>query len=229
MEWMRLRTPSLVTFTSLLCGISAIGLAIEGQEVLAGGLLLAGYLLDAIDGELARRLKVMSDFGLQLDSIVDIVVFGAGGAVLVAQHVRSSQVGGLLIWVMAGVYVVAGAYRLARFNLMAGRSKPSETYGLTISTSGAFVTLSVLADRSHGGPHAPGWVFLIVLGVAAALMVSHIRFPELRTVLRNWRVNVVILGTCGIIAIWLQPQVVWWAVTTGYISFGVARALVRQI
>jgi CDP-diacylglycerol--serine O-phosphatidyltransferase len=229
MEWMRHRTPSLVTFTSLVCGISAIGLAIEGQEGLAGTLLLAGYLLDAIDGELARRLKVISDFGLQLDSIVDIVVFGAGGAVLVAQHVRSSQVGGLLIWIMAGVYVVAGAYRLARFNLMAGKSKPSETYGLTISTSGAFVTLSVLADRSHGGPHAPAWVFLIVLAVAAALMVSRIRFPELRTVLRSWRVNVVILGMCGVMAIWLQPQVVWWAITTGYISFGVARALVRQI
>jgi CDP-diacylglycerol--serine O-phosphatidyltransferase len=130
---------------------------------------------------------------------------------------------------MAGVYVVAGAYRLARFNLMAGKSKPSETYGLTISTSGAFVTLSVLADRSHGGPHAPAWVFLIVLAVAAALMVSRIRFPELRTVLRSWRVNVVILGMCGVMAIWLQPQVVWWAITTGYISFGVARALVRQI
>lgn len=226
---MRRRTPSLVTFASLLCGISAIGLAIEGQEGLAGTLLLAGYLLDAIDGELARRLKVMSEFGLQLDSIVDIVVFGAGGAILVAQHVRSSQVGGVLIWIMASVYVVAGAYRLARYNLMAGKTKPSETYGLTISTSGAFVTLSVLADRSHGGPHAPAWVFLIVLAIAAALMVSRIRFPELQTMLRNWRVNVVILGTCGAIAIWLQPQVVWWAITTGYISFGVVRALVRQL
>lgn len=229
MDWMRRRTPSLVTFISLLCGISAIGLAIEGQVGIAGALLLTGYLLDAIDGELARRFRAMSEFGLQLDSIVDIVVFGAGGAVLVAQHVRSSQVGGVLIWIMASVYVVAGAYRLARYNLMAGESKPTETYGLTISTSGAFVTLSVLADRSHGGPHAPAWAFLILLAIAAGLMASRIRFPELRTVVRNWRVNVVVLGTCGVMAIWLHPQVVWWGVTTGYISFGVVRALVRQL
>jgi CDP-diacylglycerol--serine O-phosphatidyltransferase len=204
-------------------------LAVEGNESLAGVLLLTGYLLDAIDGELARRLGTMSEFGLQLDSIVDIVIFGAGGAVLVSQHVRSSPVGGVLIWSMASVYVVAGAYRLARYNLMAGSSKPSETYGLTISTSGAFVTLSVLADRSHGGPHAPAWVFLVILAIASALMVSRIRFPELRTVLRNWRVDAVVLTTCGVMAIWLHPQVVWWGVTTGYISFGVVRALVRQL
>jgi CDP-diacylglycerol--serine O-phosphatidyltransferase len=228
MNWIRRRTPSLVTFTSLLCGISAIGLAIEGQEGLAGTLLLVGYLLDALDGELARRFGAMSDFGLQLDSIVDIVIFGAGGAVLVAQHVRSSAVGGVLVWTMASVYVVAGAYRLARYNLMAGETKPGETYGLTISTSGAFVTLSVLADRSHGGPHAPAWVFLVLLGIAAALMVSRIRFPELRSMLRSWRVNAVVLGMCGVMAIWLHPQVVWWGVTTGYISFGVVRALIRQ-
>jgi CDP-diacylglycerol--serine O-phosphatidyltransferase len=228
MDWIRRRSPSLVTFTSLLCGISAIGLAIEGQEGLAGTLLLVGYLLDALDGELARRFKVTSEFGLQLDSIVDIVIFGAGGAVLVAQHVRSSPVGGVPVWIMAGVYVVAGAYRLARFNLMAGGGKPRETYGLTISTSGAFVTLSVLADRSHGGPHAQAWVFLVLLAIAAVLMVSRIRFPELQTVVRSWRVDVVVLGMCGIMAIWLHPQVVWWGVTTGYISFGVARALIRQ-
>jgi CDP-diacylglycerol--serine O-phosphatidyltransferase len=228
MDWIRRRTPSLVTFISLLCGVSAIGLAIEGQETIAGALLLTGYLLDALDGELARRFGAMSDFGLQLDSIVDIVIFGAGGAVLVAQHVRGTAVGGLWVWIMASVYVVAGAYRLARYNLMAGETKPSETYGLTISTSGAFVTLSVLADRSHGGPHAPAWVFLGLLAIAAALMVSHIRFPELRSVLGSWRVNVVVLATCGIMAIWLHPQVVWWGVTTGYISFGVFRALIRQ-
>lgn len=228
MDWLRRRTPSLVTFTSLLCGISAIGLAIEGREGLAGALLLVGYLLDAIDGELARRFGAISEFGLQLDSIVDIVIFGAGAAVLVAQHVRASEVGGVLVWMMAGVYVVAGAYRLARYNLMAGAVKPSETYGLTISTSGAFITLSVLADSSHAGPHAPAWVFLLVLAIAAVLMVSRIRFPELRTMLRNWRVDAVVLGTCGVMAIWLHPQVVWWGVTTGYISFGVVRALIRQ-
>ena len=226
---MRRRIPSLVTFTSLLCGMTAIGLAIEGQLGIAGALLLAGYLLDAVDGELARRIGAMSEFGLQLDSIVDIVIFGAGGAVLVTQHVRGTPVGGIPIWIMATIYVVAGAYRLARYNLMAGKSKPSETYGLTISTSGAFVTLSVLADRSHAGPHAPPWAFLIVLAIASGLMVSRVRFPELRTVLRNWRVSAIALGVAGAVAIWLHPQVVWWGVTTGYISFGLVRALIRQL
>src|SRR3989337_4388583 len=134
MDWIRLRTPTLVTFISLLCGISAIGLAIEGQLGIAGTLLLTGYLLDAMDGELARRFGAMSEFGLQLDSIVDIVIFGGGGAGLVTQHVRGTPVGGLPIWIMATIYVVAGAYRLARYNLLAEGSKPSETYGLTIST-----------------------------------------------------------------------------------------------
>ena len=112
---------------------------------------------------------------------------------------------------------------------MAGESKPSETYGLTISTSGAFVTLSVLADRSHAGPHAPPWAFLIVFVIAAGLMVSHIRFPELRMVLRNWRVSVIALTVASVVAVWLHPQVVWWGVTTGYISFGLLRALIRQL
>jgi CDP-diacylglycerol--serine O-phosphatidyltransferase len=229
MSRLRRSVPSLITFATLLCGMTAIALAVEGQLGYAGALILVGYLLDGIDGETARRLGVSSEFGLQLDSLVDLVNFGAASAILAGQHLREGALGGWPVWLFAMGFVVAGAYRLARFNLGAGAGKQLESQGLTISTGGAYVALSVLADRAFGHELFPDWIFLTVLLATSVLMASRIPFPELRPLLRRRWASLAVLGSGAVAAIWLTPELVWLGLTTGYISFGLLRAGYRLV
>jgi CDP-diacylglycerol--serine O-phosphatidyltransferase len=75
-----------VSYLSLSCGIIAILLAIKGDLGISSVLVLSAYILDAFDGALARRLNATIPFGLQVDSLVDIVVFGVAAPFLVFQH-----------------------------------------------------------------------------------------------------------------------------------------------
>ncbi|TET35438.1 MAG: hypothetical protein E3J69_05115 [Anaerolineales bacterium] len=229
MNALRQYVPNLITFTTLACGMSSIALAIEGHLNLAGVLILAGYLLDAIDGGVARQLDVSSAFGTQLDSLVDIIIFGGAGSVLVWQHLSETSLIRWPYWISGVFFVLACAYRLARFNLYTDDTKQMESLGLTASTSGAFIALAVLADRAFEHHLFPDWTFPLLLVIIALLMVSRIRFPELHVILRRRRMSLAILSTSLIAAYWLTPQLVWFGLTTGYISFGVLRAGFRQI
>jgi len=226
---MRKYIPSIVTYTTLICGMMAIVQAIKGNLGISAALVLTGYILDALDGEIARRLNVASPFGLQLDSLVDIVIFGVAAPILVYIHLQNTMIATWLIWIGILVFSMAAAFRLARFNLSVGGGKPRDSTGLTISTSGAYLTLSVLADRVFNASIIPDWLFPPILLILALLMVSRIRFPELTTIF-NYRIpSLALLGTGIIAAIWLTPQLVWFAITTGYISFGLGRAAYRLL
>lgn len=219
--------PHALTFASLFCGMGAIAMAMEGQVGYAGGLILVGYVLDALDGELARRLAVTSEFGLHLDSLSDTVIFGAATAVLVRGHLRGTAMDGAWVWIFGLAYVAAGVYRLARYNLQMATEKDPETLGLTISTSGALVTLMVLTDRVYEGQLFPDWAFAAVLGLAALLMASRVRFPELRVVLFNRWLNLALLGAVVTVSIFLSVQLVGLTLAAGYITFGLVRAGLR--
>ncbi len=229
MNTFRQYIPNLITFTTLICGMSSIALAIEGQLNLAGVLILAGNLLDGFDGGVARQLDVSSEFGTQLDSLVDIIIFGGAGSVLVWQHLSETPLMRWPYWVSGVIFVLACAYRLARFNLYTDETKQKESLGLTSSLSGGFLALAVLADRAFAHHLFPDWIFPLLLIIVSLLMVSRIRFPELHVILRRRRMSFAILGTSLIAAYWLTPQLVWFGITTGYISFGVLRAGFRQI
>ncbi len=79
----RYLVPNSITFLSLICGIVSIMSSATGNLQLAGGLILTSYILDMFDGEMARRLNAGTPFGLQLDSLVDMVSLGTAPAVLV--------------------------------------------------------------------------------------------------------------------------------------------------
>src|SRR5262252_896029 len=126
--------PSLFTIGNIFCGYYSIVSTIRGNWDLAAILIGIGYLLDGLDGRIARMTKTASDFGVQLDSIADIVTFGVAPAILAfswglgasegiygtaAKHVR--QFGSIA----AFAFVVCGALRLARFNIQA--KKPPES------------------------------------------------------------------------------------------------------
>jgi CDP-diacylglycerol--serine O-phosphatidyltransferase len=180
-----------------------------------------------LDGEVARRLAVTSEFGRYLDSLSDTVIFGAAPAVVVRSHLQTTALDVAWIWPFGLAYVAAGVYRLARFTLASDGGKPRDTLGLTISTSGALVTLSVLTDRVYGGRLFPDFFFAVILGLAALLMGSRVHFPELRVVLFNRWLNLALLGAAVAVSLFFSVQLVGLALAAGYISFGLIRAGLR--
>ncbi len=217
--------PNLITFSNLVCAFSAVVLAMHEELTTSGICILVGYLLDALDGEVARRLGVTSTFGLQLDSLVDMVTFGVAPGALVYQYLQQLAFNPAVVWGACAGYMIGGAFRLARFNLLPPKHSHNESVGLTISTSGATLALSVLSNCRYDHRLIPAAVFPALVAVLTLLMMSRIRYPALASVFQRRWLSVAGLGSAAMLAIWLSPQLVWFGLTGGYVSFGLARAV----
>lgn len=223
-DTLRRGLPSSITFIGLVCAFSAVVLALHEEVAVAGICILAGYVLDALDGGVARRLGATTAFGLQLDSLVDVVTFGVAPSVLVYQYLRQLTVYPVVIWIVCVGYMIGGVFRLARFNLLPTKESQGDSMGLTISTSGATLALSVLSDYAYDHRLFPTAVLLALVVALTLLMVSRIRYPALGSVFRRRWLTVAALAAAAILAIWFSPQLVWLGLTGGYVSFGLMRA-----
>lgn len=169
--------PNLFTSLSLFCGLLAIFEAIdlggEGDVVRAMHLLILAGVLDMMDGMVARLTRTQSSFGLNLDSLSDVVAFGAAPAVLAYHYMETTPP--MLARAASGLYVVCGALRLARYNIQAMREEKRAFTGLPIPAGAATVgsTIWVLALWPSLERIFPLPVVLpLVLILVAALMVS---------------------------------------------------------
>lgn len=216
--------PALITFVALMVAFLAVVLMLHGDLTAGGACILVCYLLDALDGEVARRLGVASDFGLQLDSLVDAVAFGVAPGLLVYQHLLGTAFSPAVTYCVCAAYLVGGVFRLARFNLLPRKRSYGDSVGLTISTSGATVALGVLADLSYAGRLIPVGVFPALMLTLTFLMVSRIRYPALAAILRRRWLSLGGLGIAALLAIWLSPPLVGSGILSGYVSFGIVRA-----
>ncbi|MEA3535397.1 CDP-diacylglycerol--serine O-phosphatidyltransferase [Rhizobium sp. CC-YZS058] len=115
----RLLVPNMITVLAICAGLSGVRLAFEGRFELAVAMVLIAAFLDGIDGRVARLMKATSKFGVQMDSLADIVNFGVAPALVSFAYVldEARSVG----WIAALLYVIAAGLRLARFNVMAER------------------------------------------------------------------------------------------------------------
>jgi len=167
--------------TNLALGMWSISLLIhENNPRRAAILILLGAVIDFFDGNLARKLKVTSDMGKQLDSFADIITFGVAPVVLI-NHIYAQHLSSGLIWLASMVFMVAGAYRLARFNTA---DFTNHFLGLPIPVAGGALTVYTLLqpiwiDRFHTPIYPKITVILLVL--LSIMMVSK------KKVNRNWR------------------------------------------
>ena len=184
--------PSFVTLLSIACGFGSIVISVDNAPVgnpddyrLAAILLVLAGIFDALDGFVARATNTQSDFGVQLDSIADVMNFGCapglllycyGFATMGADHPTLVRMGGLACF----VFVACGALRLARFNVMVGRTDPRYFVGMPITAGAACVASVVVAWPDPVAVTEMGRAFLVMLLMVAvgALMVSTIRFPS---------------------------------------------------
>lgn len=182
--------PSSVTLLSIACGFGSIVISVDNAPVgnpgdyrLAAILLVLAGIFDALDGFVARATNTQSEFGVQLDSIADVMNFGCapglllycyGFAQMSADHPTLVRMGGLACF----VFVACGALRLARFNVMVGRTDPRYFVGMPITAGAACVASVVVAwpEPVAGMGHA--FLVMLLMVAVGALMVSTIRFPS---------------------------------------------------
>jgi CDP-diacylglycerol---serine O-phosphatidyltransferase len=120
---LRMMVPNLITVLAICAGLSGIRLAFEGRYELAVGMVLLAAFLDGIDGRIARMMRATSNFGVQMDSLADIVNFGVAPALVLYVYIldQARSIG----WIAALIFAIAAGLRLARFNVMTERpNKP---------------------------------------------------------------------------------------------------------
>ncbi|UCH58488.1 MAG: CDP-alcohol phosphatidyltransferase family protein [Anaerolineales bacterium] len=222
--------PNSITMGSLACGALSLLYSANGDVRFAGMLILASYLLDLFDGLVARWLKAGSAFGLQLDSLSDIVSLGAAPGVLVFAYLRGQGESAWWVWVVAILVPLAGAFRLARYNLLPSQPTASHhTLGLTISTGGATLTLAVLSDLTTTGEHLPGWSFAVLVCLVCLLMVSRIIFPSFAGIISQQRRSLVLALLFAISLLLVPPFRAWLYWAGAYLVFSLTLAGYRRI
>jgi CDP-diacylglycerol--serine O-phosphatidyltransferase len=223
--------PNSITFISLTCGIVAILLAATGELVTAAILVLASYILDLFDGASARYFNAGSEFGLQLDSLVDMVSLGTAPATLAFMYLYlAGSASTTLIAILAVFFVLAGAYRLARFNLLPPKaSGRSDSSGLTISSAGATLAVAVVSNMTILTLPVPAnWLMPIML-ICSLLMVSRVPFPSFREVFKGRGRVAVLLVLFAVTIAWATFGKAWHFWNTVYLGWGLARAGYLQI
>ncbi|MGM0863287.1 MAG: CDP-diacylglycerol--serine O-phosphatidyltransferase [Bacillota bacterium] len=169
------KIPNMVTLGNLYCGFLSIGFAASGQFKNAAILIIIGMMLDSMDGRLARMLQADSVLGKELDSLADIVTFGVAPSFLV-YYTYFFQFG-LLGFIVAGLFPLFGAYRLARFNTSPPKSTLHYFVGVPITAAGG-----ILAILTLFGNFIPNLVTTVIFTAMCFLMVSRIRIPSLKEV-----------------------------------------------
>ncbi|AKU91796.1 CDP-diacylglycerol--serine O-phosphatidyltransferase [Vulgatibacter incomptus] len=174
--------PNLFTLSSVFCGLYAMSLVAgepSAEKLYAAALaILFGMLFDGLDGRVARLTKTQSDFGMQLDSLADVVTFGAAPALLVWKWALAPL--GFVGLFLAFAFAACGALRLARFNVLEMRgSKGSSTFfvGLPIPlAAGVLVSLVIAHYKGFGGDEVPVLPVAVLVALLSYLMVSTVRY-----------------------------------------------------
>lgn len=217
MSLLRYTIPNSFTALSLLLGIASIITTQLGDLELAAWIIVWCGLLDVMDGLSARLLNATSSFGAEFDSMADLVSFGVAPAVLVLN--AGLQLGGIdyetgQFWVLGvavAVFVLAGAMRLARFNLLSEESSPGWFAGVPITAAGGGLISSLVLVLLHYPDIAvslPLHLYLpILMFVLALLMISRLRFPKAKIrkskLMNTFQgVNILAIYYCGITRSW---------------------------
>ena len=248
--------PTAFTAANVAMGFLAVLYSIRGfQQVTINPDIAAGYfdyaavaiglaiLFDTIDGRVARMTKTATEIGVQFDSLADVLTFGIAPIALIyswaigASFREGSSEHALGVFLLF-MYLMCGAFRLARFNLQATRPRVLQEgtpkvdkknfVGLPIPPAAgllaSFVHYSPLPLSAHGDGFARFYTYLIMLLIAVlgVLMVSTLRYSSMKTVGTGRRnlYLVLVIAAIGML-MWLYSQYVLLILSVAYVSHGI--------
>jgi CDP-diacylglycerol--serine O-phosphatidyltransferase len=232
--------PNMITLSSIFCGFDSIRVSAsasrEDDYYLAALLIVFAMFFDILDGRVARATKTQSAFGLQIDSLADVVSFGVAPALLVYKWSLFQE--GTFGLVVAFTFAAMGAVRLARFNVLSmgegGKpTKPSKyIVGLPVPGAAGILISLVVANHAVGGDLAgPKYVYPMMglTGFLAFLMISTIRFRSFKDLKLNARsVGLVLfaVASSAIVSLQTKPAFVLVWLLSFYVIIGLVETMI---
>jgi CDP-diacylglycerol--serine O-phosphatidyltransferase len=231
--------PNLITLSSMFAGFYSIIASLNSDYELAAWAIMIASVFDALDGWVARMTHTATRFGIEIDSLADVISFGVAPGVLVYTWTLSQF--GRVGWVGSFFLVACGALRLARFNVQMGSTEKKHFSGLPIPASALVIATTVLAYRElieilehlnlvrlAGAAGKDYWVLALTF-LLAGLMVSNITYHSLKEAnlkqRRPFGMLVVIAAFLAVVA--YHPALVLFLVSISYVLAGIAEALYK--
>ncbi len=215
--------PSLLTTGNLFCGFLALILTAEARFIEASVAIFVAIVLDILDGKVARLTKTTTQFGVEFDSLADVVSFCVAPAFML----YSLALGGLgrAAWLGGFLFVICGALRLARFNVYSGVSDRRYFVGLPTPAAAGIVASVVLllgndeVSRWQGAAVAAGTY------VVAILMVSTFRYYSFKEIdfARRRPTGVLLLVVLAVLIVATHPQWFLFLLFSAYVLSGPTR------
>lgn len=218
--------PNLITSASLFGGFYSIIAALDGAYDKAAIAILISAVLDGLDGRIARLTGSTSKFGVEYDSLADLIAFGLAPGILI--FTWALRPFGRYGWLAAFLYVVCGALRLARFNIQIATIENKSFNGLPIPAAASLVASTVIIFFHMGYSGITKHVtVLILVYLLAFLMVSNIKYYSFKELnLTNRMPFMLLVGLILLLtAVAAEPQIMLFALTCGYVLSGPVTAV----
>ena len=220
MQRSKFALPSSITLISILCGFSSVVMSInaagdnpERYFLWAAALLVAAGVFDGLDGRVARATGTSTEFGVQLDSLADMVSFGMAPAILAYRYAFFTLgIGDFQLravgWAACFFFIACGALRLARFNVQVNSADSRFFVGMPIPAGAACVASVILVWPGQPVLARQAYYFAVELFLVALLMVSTVRFPSFKKKSQSPRsamgLKVAFVGTLCLMIIFRQ-------------------------
>lgn len=219
--------PNLLTTGGLFCGFYSVIASLRGDFLLAAIAIMAANVFDVLDGRIARLTNTTSRFGIEYDSLCDLVAFGVAPGILVYRW--GLEPWGTFGWLAASLYVTAGALRLARFNVLSDANLKRHFLGLPTPAAAEVIASTVMLYYFFGaeGPTYRHLIVLVMVYALAGLMVSNVRYFSFKEIdiYRRQPFWVLIAGILILKLFIAEPQVCLFAGFFLYAASGPARSL----
>lgn len=215
--------PNLFTAASIFFGVISIISTLNGNFTKAIIFIFLSLVCDGLDGRVARLTNTASKFGVEFDSLADIIAFGVAPAFLFYIVIGNEfgRVGSLL----TAIYIIFGAIRLARFNVTTGTYDPSVFIGLPIPTAAIWLAVMVGVYLEYSFFMNLKVLYLLAVAVISVLMVSNVRFPSFKKVnlkkMNFYKVLIVLVIIFSLL--YIRPLELTAILSTAYIVYGLSR------
>lgn len=222
--------PNLFTTASMFCGFYAIIASMKEEFLLASIAILAAWVLDGLDGRMARMTNTTSKFGMEYDSLSDLVAFGVAPGILAYNW--SLMPYGKWGWLVSFLFAACGALRLARFNVQVNVIDKSVFNGLPIPAAAISLASAILLFNFMGitgkFTHISILIGMIILALLMVSSVKYYSFKDMNYFLKKPFISVVLILGILIIAI-AEPQISIFTFSFGYAISGPLWMIYRLI
>jgi CDP-diacylglycerol--serine O-phosphatidyltransferase len=220
--------PSVLTTANLFCGFYGIIAALREDFYQAAIAILIAVVFDGLDGKVARLTKTTSDFGLEYDSLADLLSFGVAPSLIL--YMWALEPVGRFGWLAAFIFLICGALRLARFNVQGGQSPSFHFTGLPIPAAAGMVASLILLGKDFITFAEPRPVVMLAVACGLAfLMVSNIKYRSFKNMrLKGRHPNWWLLLAIPLFALILKPELLIFVLFVVYIVSGPVEQVVAH-